>query len=128
MLGLNPGLTGLGTTAYLPGPRRLILIDTRSGAGAPQTRLGGPEKIVYDYCDELRSLPAIAAHLAAMSPGFVFAQADLIPFLDSLVANRLMVGDGTHYLALAIQSPAVARPQRAAAARSAPARREAVLV
>ena len=89
----------------------LMLVDTRADAGAPQVKLTGAEKIAYEYCDELRSLPAITAHLAATSPEFIFDESDLIPFLESLIANRLMVSDGPHYLALAIPSPALLRPQ-----------------
>jgi len=100
----------------------LLLLDTRRDAGAAQIRLTGAEHIVYDYCEELRSLPGIAAHLAATLPGFAFQEQDLTPFLNSLIANHLMVSDGTHYLSLAIPAPGAAKP---GAAVSAPVRREA---
>jgi ribosomal peptide maturation radical SAM protein 1 len=107
---------------------RLILIDTRSDACAAEFELRDAEKLVYEYCDELRSLPMIAERLAAADAELPFDQEDLVAFLDSLIANHLMVSDGTHYLSLAIPSPSLVKSKASAAELKLRTRLEAVLV
>jgi ribosomal peptide maturation radical SAM protein 1 len=110
-------------------PECLDLIDTRSDACAPEFKLTGPEKAVYEYCDELRSFPVIGQFLAQECPGVAFDENSLGVFLESLIENRLMVSDGTHYLSLAIRSrpigPSVS-PARAAVRSEASRRAELV--
>ena len=80
----------------------LALIDTRSNARQSEFFLSGLEQSAYEYCDTLHSGRAIAQHLRSLFPKIQFAEHQLANFLDSLVANRLMVTDGVHYLSLAI--------------------------
>jgi ribosomal peptide maturation radical SAM protein 1 len=84
----------------------LTLIDTRSDAAFPEVRLEGPERAAYDYCDELRSGAAVVDHLRRAFPRVAFDASRVLGFLDSLVANRLMVTDGVHYLGLALRARA----------------------
>lgn len=81
----------------------LVVRDTRSTATLAEVVLSGPNQAVYEYCDEFRSLPSIVRHLAETFPQFASEQG-VHAFLESLVANRLMVTDGSSYLSLAIQT------------------------
>jgi ribosomal peptide maturation radical SAM protein 1 len=83
----------------------LVLSDSRSDATAPEFRLTGMEREVYEYCDEYRPGMTIVRRLRARFSGTVFEDAQVYTFLDSMVANRLMVTDGRHYLALAVRLP-----------------------
>jgi hypothetical protein len=80
----------------------LVLLDSRSGRTMPELALTGLEKAAYEYCNDLRSAGAVARHLREVFPDVQFADRQVIDFLDSLVSNRLMVSDGSHYLSLAI--------------------------
>jgi ribosomal peptide maturation radical SAM protein 1 len=105
----NPESGVLSATAGADGG--LVLADNRSDATVPQLTLSGLERAAYEYCDELRSGPGIARHLRELFPGVEFADRQVLDFLDSLVANRLMVTDGRHYLSLAIRTqPVQVRP------------------
>jgi hypothetical protein len=85
----------------------LVLVDTRSDATTPQLRLAGLERVAYEYCDETHSGANITQHLCQLFPDVPFDQAHVIAFLNSLVANRLMVSDGVNYLSLAITAEPV---------------------
>jgi ribosomal peptide maturation radical SAM protein 1 len=89
----------------------LTLIDTRSDTTIGQLHLNGMEQTVYEYCDEVRSLANIVGRLQEAFPGVPFSEDLVENFLLSLVANRLMVTDGSGYLSLAIQAQAVANPE-----------------
>jgi ribosomal peptide maturation radical SAM protein 1 len=82
----------------------LLLLDTRSGASQPQVALSGLEQSVYEYCDELRSKQNVIHHLREKFTGVPFTEERVEGFLDSLVANQLMVTDGAHYLSLALRA------------------------
>jgi ribosomal peptide maturation radical SAM protein 1 len=79
----------------------LVLTDTRSEAMIPRLTLSGRERVTYEYCDEVRAIAGILRHVNGRFPGADIREAHLRAFLDSLVANRVMVTDGTHYLSLA---------------------------
>jgi ribosomal peptide maturation radical SAM protein 1 len=106
-------------------PERLVIADSRSDACAPQFELTGAQKAIYEHCDELRSLPMISQFLTRAFPQTSFDENSLMAFLASLIENRLMVSDGTHYLSLAIRSCPVA-PSPAGVAREVTARAEMV--
>jgi ribosomal peptide maturation radical SAM protein 1 len=107
----NPEAGALSSTASADGD--LVLDDSRPDATVTHLTLSGLEQAAYDYCDELRAGPGIAQHLRRRFPGAEFADQQVLDFLDSLVANRLMVTDGRHYLSLAIRSqPLPGRPAR----------------
>ncbi len=83
----------------------LALRDTRSGATTPEIALVGADRAAYLYCDEARSARSVTAYLRDTFPGVAIADAQVAGFLDSLVAHRLMVTDGTRYLSLALCRP-----------------------
>ena len=95
---------------------KLVLRDTRSVARRKFVVLRGAEKAAYEYCDEMHTPEGVCRHLRREFPGMQFDEPGLCEFLDSLVANYLMVTDGHHYLSLALAAaPArlsVDRPAR----------------
>jgi ribosomal peptide maturation radical SAM protein 1 len=80
----------------------LLLLDSRSDATLPELALSGLEQSVYEYCDELRSRQGILQHLREKFAQVHFSEQRVGAFLDSLVAHRMMVTDGAHYLSLAL--------------------------
>jgi hypothetical protein len=65
----------------------------------------------------------IGQFLASTRPDVAFDENSLTAFLESLIENRLMVGDGTHYLSLAVRS----RPVRSTAPQAVDAARGGVV-
>jgi hypothetical protein len=93
----------MGTLYMIYRPEGTIaLIDTRSGTTCPDLVLSGPEQSVYEYCNSVRSGTAVVQYLRESYPDAQIDTRRVQGFLASLVANRLMVTDGTHYLSLAI--------------------------
>src|SRR5262249_40181909 len=93
----------IGTLCSITRPDgALTLIDTRSDAVLPELTLTGLEQAGYEFCDEIHSGSAVAAHLRKQFPDLKFTDAQVIESLDSLVANKLMLTDGLHYLSLAV--------------------------
>ena len=82
----------------------LILFDTRSGAVQPQVVLTGAERVVYEYCDQFRSLPTILDAIREHCPDIEVGDQEIMAFIESLVSHHLMITDGVHYLSLAIQT------------------------
>jgi ribosomal peptide maturation radical SAM protein 1 len=88
----------------------LVLTDTRSDAFQPTYTLTGLEAAVYSYCDEFRSVTSILRYLNETFAPSEFTEQSIRPFLDSLVAHRLMLKDESHYLSLAISLPTAVPP------------------
>lgn len=80
---------------------KLVLIDTRNQPGTQTIVLVGLERAAYEYCDQLHSLPSIVRYLSQQAENI--HEARVKEFLDSVIANRLMVTDGVHYLSLALE-------------------------
>lgn len=80
----------------------LILIDSRSDATAREFIFSGMEKEAYEYCGSLHLGTTLTKHLRKKFPELQFGEKEVVGFLDSLVANRLMVSDGERFLSLAI--------------------------
>ena len=80
---------------------QLVLIDTRSQFGTQSYVLSGLERAAYEYCDQLRSLRSIVRYLRQRTE--TIHETRVKEFLDSVIANRLMVTDGGHYLSLALE-------------------------
>ena len=80
----------------------LVLLDTRSDRVLPELVLTGLEKVAYEYCDEHHSAGGVTKYLHSQFPETPFTEHQVAAFLDSMVANRLMVSDGAQYLSLAI--------------------------
>ena len=85
----------------------LTLVDTRSVATTDRVRLEGVEREAYLLCDRLQTLDTVHRALRRRDPEGGPDKAAIKGFLDSLVANRLMVGDGRHYLSVALSKPGV---------------------
>lgn len=85
----------------------LVLVDTRSDRLRPELVLTGPERAAYEICDEQHPASGVARRLR-------YPENQVKGFLDSMVANRFMVSDGTNYLSLAVYpDPAAFQPQQA---------------
>jgi ribosomal peptide maturation radical SAM protein 1 len=91
----------------------LLLRDTRPDAPFTELPLCGLEKIAYEFCDSLHPARAVADHLADACGGSVDADS-VAECLDSLVANGVMITDGTNYLSLAVHAPPRWTPARTA--------------
>jgi ribosomal peptide maturation radical SAM protein 1 len=81
---------------------RLRLDDTRQAATTPSVVLGGLEQAAYECCDRARPIEGIRQHLRTRFPGTSFDTSQLRTFLDSAVANHLMLRHADKYLSLAI--------------------------
>jgi ribosomal peptide maturation radical SAM protein 1 len=81
---------------------RLRLDDSRSTATTPQIVFGGLEQLAYELCDRAHTPDAIQLHLRRQLPEMPFETERLRLFLDSAVANQLMVRQGDKYLSLAV--------------------------
>jgi ribosomal peptide maturation radical SAM protein 1 len=84
-----------------------LLRDTRAAATYREIVLSGLEDAAYEYCDEFRPFPSVVRHLTERFPEIAISAQGVQGFLDSLVANRLMVTDGRNYLSLALQKRAM---------------------
>jgi ribosomal peptide maturation radical SAM protein 1 len=72
----------------------LGLLDTRSSRVREGWIFYGLEQRAYEFCDTAHTPAAVARHLDVPAE-------NVMGFLDSAVANGLMVTDGTRYLSLA---------------------------
>lgn len=88
-------------TAVEGGDSRLVLVDTRSDRVRPELVLTGPERAAYEFCDEQHPASSVARRLG-------HPENQVRGFLDSMVANKFMVTDGTNYLSLAVYTGAAA--------------------
>jgi hypothetical protein len=101
----------LGVLQAVPLPGGgLRLEDGRSDALRPSVDLSPMEAAAYRYCDEVRSAAAVVRHLRSRFPEDRFEDGQVLAFLGSLAANRLMATDGTHYLGLALGAAPVPDP------------------
>jgi ribosomal peptide maturation radical SAM protein 1 len=82
----------------------LLVRDTRAEALFTELPLRGLEKTAYEFCDALHPARAVADHLAT-SCGATVDPDSVRECLDSLVANGVMITDGTNYLSLAVHTP-----------------------
>ena len=87
----------------------LLLRDTRAAATIPEVELSGLEQAAYEYCDQVRSNTSVLRYLTEAFPQIQISSQAVQGFLDSLVANRLMVTDGRNYLSLAVQNRTISR-------------------
>jgi ribosomal peptide maturation radical SAM protein 1 len=85
----------------------LALVDSRSDARRPHVVLRGIDREIYEYCDQVRSLQSIRKHLKDILPEQSFSQSQVRTFLQSLVANKLMINDGSRYLSLSLRTDSV---------------------
>ncbi len=89
----------------------LVLVDKRKNALGREFTLTGADRIVYDYCDRVRSTNGVHRHLAQVYPTANLRRSQVKAFLDTLTAHRLMAGDKDRYLSLAVRThPATVPP------------------
>jgi ribosomal peptide maturation radical SAM protein 1 len=81
----------------------LVIWDLRRGVSQRLTILRDSERLAYLYCDQHRSRQNLDEFVAREAPGF-----RLEPFLEQLLASRLMLQIDERYLSLAIRLPAKA--------------------
>lgn len=96
--------TNTGSLLSLTTDGRIILYDTRPTAHQKETVLKGVAKVIYEFCDEGRTLPSIIRYLQGQTDPTI-SQVDpgtLQPLLTSLIEARLMLYVDNHYLSLAI--------------------------
>ncbi len=90
----------------------MTLFDSRSNASISELKLGGIERAVYEFCDEVRSLSNIIKFLSETFTEECFDETLIEKFLNSMAENRLMIKQGANYLSLAI-NPNVPREKNA---------------
>lgn len=86
---------------------QLLLVDTRTTATTPTLVLGGLEQAAYEFCDRAHTMDAVQVHLRHCFPDASFGPPELRAFLDSAVANQLMVRQRDKYLSLALATGAL---------------------
>ncbi len=93
----------------------LVLLDSRKDAVYKEVVLTGADRLVYEFCDKVRSTSAIMRHLEKHLPKASLTKSQIEAFLDTLVSHRLMVTSHHRYLSLALRSSPVgcglAQPQ-----------------
>ena len=103
-----------GRLVYLEsGEDRLLVFDTRNAARRTFV-LEGMDRMAYLFCDSMRTVGGITAHLRQAFETDDVSERQVAGFLESLVANQLMVSDDRHYLALALQGKKLAAAEKAA--------------
>lgn len=85
----------------------LVLLDSRKNAVNKDVVLIGADRIVYEFCDKVRSINAIKRHLDKRFPKASLTWSQIKTFLDTLVSHQLMVTSHNRYLSLAMQSSPV---------------------
>lgn len=98
----------------------LLLRDTRPGTTMREVDLAGDEAAAYEFCDEFRPFAGIVRHLRERSPGDEITEEGVRTFLESLVANMLMLTDGRNWLSLAVRVREVPRADPADSKQSHP--------
>jgi ribosomal peptide maturation radical SAM protein 1 len=93
----------------------LLLVDTRPGRTPLHFPLHGLQREIYDFCGEIRSLPAIEA-FAAERLGRPVA---IEPLIAQFLEYALMLREGGHYLSLAVDPTCLHAPAAALAAATA---------
>jgi hypothetical protein len=92
----------LPVLAYHRGPGWMSIQDTR-GERPRRIRFDGWRVEAYEYCgDKAHAVDRIADHLRAQDPGWATPNNRLTTFLDSCVAERLMVCEDGKYFSLAL--------------------------
>ena len=96
--------TNTGSLLSLSLDSQIILYDTRPTAKQPETVLKGVAKVVYEFCDEGKTLSSILNYLRGQGdPALSQAEPTTVQsILASLIEARLMLFVDNRYLSLAI--------------------------
>jgi hypothetical protein len=95
-------LRGRSELLAVPARDGLVLFDSRPAARAPITVLRDLDRTLYEACDAISNLGALAASVERAGQGPV-AEETIAQRLDGLVQAGLMLADGGRYLALAVR-------------------------
>jgi hypothetical protein len=91
-----------------------VIFDLRPAARRPMYALTGPQRLVYEYCDAIRSQDSVLTYLAAQ--GYELTPVELTAVVQPLLESLLMIGERDRLLSLAIPlgtySPGVAGARR----------------
>lgn len=82
---------------------RVVIIDTRPVATAPQVELEGLGGLIYEYCDQSRTVAQIRRWLSERR-AFEAREGEVEGILSECVARKLMVHEDGHYLSLAVMT------------------------
>ena len=93
-----------GSLTYTIRDPDLVLVDTRRSVDPSEIVLGEPLSTIYSYCDEAQTIGNIQQHLTDSRQDLEMTLEELREALDCMVHQRLMVGEGPHYLSLAVPS------------------------
>lgn len=88
--------------AVATSPDSLVIEDWRSVAIHQQLLLETSHKVIYDYCDRVRTFSTIFAHVKETYCDYTIRPREILDFLEEMVALKLMATDGDSYLSLAI--------------------------
>ena len=80
---------------------RLIVIDDRPVAQSSKVVIEGIERLIYEYCDDMRSLKQIVSWINETHSEDVSANR-VRKILDGFIDSRLMIKERRLYLSLAI--------------------------
>jgi ribosomal peptide maturation radical SAM protein 1 len=86
---------------------RLVIFDSRNNSRETFI-LEGMDRMAYLFCDTMQTPGKIISHLRGATAKDDITAEQVTGFLESLVANLLMVTDGTYYLSLALQGKKLA--------------------
>lgn len=88
----------------------LMVEDTRIPGAPLHYPFNGMQREIYDFCDEIQSSAGIAEFAASRG----VEPCSVEPFLQQLVADRLMLREGNQYLSLAVNCGRHRSPEGAA--------------
>jgi ribosomal peptide maturation radical SAM protein 1 len=90
-----------GTLTMVRKPQGTLgVLDTRYGQ-RQAFELSGQEQAAYEYCDSAHTAGSVARYLRQAFPNSAPGDNEVTGFLESAVAQRLMMRDGAQYLSLA---------------------------
>ena len=81
----------------------LLISDSRPVATLARTMLSGVEKLIYEYCDRIRSDGQVQKWLDE-SYGVRLTEQQVTGILDDFVRRKLMVREGNRVLSLAVMT------------------------
>jgi ribosomal peptide maturation radical SAM protein 1 len=77
-----------------------VIVDTRPVAASPRVVLDGARRLIYEYCDSMRTVDQIRQWLESREISLGVEQISRI--LNEYVGNGLMVSENGRYLSLAV--------------------------
>ncbi len=85
-------------------PANILIEDSRTNSKISQMILDDEQKAVYEYCNTVRSFPAILKFVRKEFPNDPVRARDVKDFLNEMVELDLMVSEEDKYLSLAISN------------------------